>query len=185
MQPKQILYRFIFFRLMGWRIRGNFDPEIRKSVLMIIPHTSWMDFVIGLFARGIIGLEMNYVAKKELFKPPFGWWFRWMGGAPLDRSGSLNTVDAIVRVFESRKIFRMAIASEGTRKRVSELKTGFYFIALKANVPIIPVAFDYKAKEVRIGNAFYPCGNYPDDLKKLAVNFNGAQGRFADQGYQF
>src|SRR5690606_41912527 len=72
-------------------------------------------------ALPIFGLEMHYVAKKELFDSPFGWWFRWMGGAPLDRSGSLNTVDAIVRVFQSREVFRMAIAPEGTRKKVNEL----------------------------------------------------------------
>ncbi|RZJ31399.1 MAG: acyltransferase, partial [Flavobacterium sp.] len=133
---RKIIYRLIFFRLMGWKISGRIDPEIKKSVLMIIPHTSWHDFYIGLFARGIIGLEMNYVAKKELFDFPFGWYFRWMGGAPLDRSGNLNKVDAIAEVFSNRDVFRMAIAPEGTRKPVANLKSGFYYIAMKAEVPV-------------------------------------------------
>lgn len=170
---------------MGWKITGWMDPSIRKSVLMVMPHTSWHDFYIGLFARGIIGLEMHYVAKKELFDSPFGWWFRWMGGAPLDRSGSLNTVDAIVRVFQSREVFRMAIAPEGTRKKVNELKSGFYYIALNAEVPIIPIAFDYGKKEVKIGNPFYPTGDYQSDLEVLSETYNGVVGRFPEQSFIF
>ena len=102
---KKRLYEFIFFRLMGWKIDGAFDPSIKKCVIMVMPHTSWHDFYIGLFARGIIGLEMHYVAKKELFRFPFGAFFRWMGGAPLDRSGKQNKVDAIARIFSGRSRF--------------------------------------------------------------------------------
>lgn len=182
---KRFLYKIIFCKLMGWKITGWMDPSIRKSVLMVMPHTSWHDFYIGLFARGIIGLEMHYVAKKELFDSPFGWWFRWMGGAPLDRSGSLNTVDAIVRVFQSREVFRMAIAPEGTRKKVNELKSGFYYIALNAEVPIIPIAFDYGKKEVKIGNPFYPTGDYQSDLEVLSETYNGVVGRFPEQSFIF
>ncbi len=159
------------------------SPEIKKSVLMILPHTSWHDFYIGLFARGIIGLEMHYVAKKELFKFPFGGWFCWMGGAPLDRSGKCNKVDAIVEVFKKREVFRMAIAPEGTRKKVTELRTGFYYIALKARVPILPIAFDYGKKEVRIGEPFYPTGNISDDLRFLASHFKGVTGKIPEKGF--
>ena len=180
---KKIIYKFIFFRLMGWKISGRMNPEIKKSVLMIVPHTSWHDFYIGLFARGIIGLEMHYVAKKELFRFPFGWYFRWMGGAPLDRSGNLNKVDAIVNVFNDRTVFRMAIAPEGTRKKVDELKTGFYFIALNAKVPIIPVAFDYGKKIVSLGDPFYPTGNIDEDLKMLATHFIGVKGKIPEYGF--
>lgn len=168
---------------MGWKIVGHMDADIKKSVLMIIPHTSWHDFYIGLFARGIIGLEMHYVAKKELFRFPFKWYFEWMGGAALDRSGNLNKVDAIAEVFAKRAVFRMAIAPEGTRKKVNELKTGFYYIAVKANVPIIPVAFDYGKKEVKIGEAFYPTGNITEDFKVLARHFIGVEGKIPEYGF--
>jgi 1-acyl-sn-glycerol-3-phosphate acyltransferase len=100
-----------------------------------------------------------------------------MGGAALDRTGNLNKVDAIVGMFNRRKVFRMAIAPEGTRKKVTGLKTGFYYIALKANVPIIPVAFDYGRKEVKLGAPFYPTGDIDNDLKIIAKHFVGVKGK--------
>lgn len=183
---KKWWYKIIFFRLMGWSISGHMEPSIKKSVLMVLPHTSsWNDFYIGLFARGIIGLEMHYVAKAELFRFPFGFYFRWMGGAPLDRSGNQHKVDAIVEVFRKRDLFRMAIAPEGTRKKVNTLKTGFYFIAHKAKVPIIPIAFDYATKTVKLGEAFYPTGNLQDDLPVLLSHFKGSVGKFPEKSFSF
>lgn len=170
---------------MGWKILGDFDPKIKKSVLMVLPHTSWHDFYIGLFTRGIIGLEMHWVGKKELFKFPFGGYFRWMGGAPLDRSGGLNKVDSIAEIFKKREVFRMAIAPEGTRKKTDDLKTGFYYIALKAGVPIIPIAFDFGKKTVRIGNPFHPTGNITSDLDILLSHFKNVKGKIPENGFDF
>jgi 1-acyl-sn-glycerol-3-phosphate acyltransferase len=100
---KKGIYKFIFFRLMGWKIEGSFDTGIKKCVITVVPHTSWHDFYLGIFTRGIIGLEMNFIGKKELFRFPFGYYFRWMGGAPIDRTGSLNKVDAIAKIFEKKQ----------------------------------------------------------------------------------
>lgn len=180
---KRRFYRWIFFRLLGWTIVGKMDPQIKRSVLMVLPHTSWHDFYIGLLARGIIGLEMNYVAKKELFRFPFGIYFRYMGGAPIDRSGRSNKVDLIARIFERREVFRIAISPEGTRKSVAILKTGFYFIAAAASVPIIPVAFDYRTRSVRIANAFSPSGDYESDLNQILQHFIGVSGKIPNQGF--
>ena len=182
---KRFLYKLIFCSILGWSITGSMDPNIRKCVLMVLPHTSWQDFFVGLFSRGIIGLDMHFVAKKEFFRFPFGWWFRWMGGAPIDRSKNANHVDAIARVFEKRDIFRMAIAPEGTRGKVSTLKSGFYYIALSARVPIIPVAFDYGKKEVRLGSPLYPTGNYQHDLEILSENFRDTMGKFPQKSFSF
>ncbi len=168
---------------MGWKIEGTIDENIKKCVLMVIPHTSWHDFYLGIFTRGITGIEMNYIAKKELFRFPFGFYFRWMGGAPVDRTGSLNKVDAIAKIFENHNEFRLAIAPEGTRKKVTELKSGFYYIACKANVPIVPAAFDFGRKTVNIGKPFYPTSNYENDLKILLKHFGGAIGKVP--GYSF
>lgn len=180
---KKIIYKIIFFRLMGWKIVGKMDPEIKKSILIVVPHTSWHDFYIGLFTRGIIDLEMNFVAKKELFKFPFGYYFRWMGGTPLNRNSRQNTVEAISEIFENREIFRLAIAPEGTRKKVYDWKTGFYYIALKAAVPIIPIAFDYAKKEVVLHEAFYPTGKIDLDFKILKANYNGIIGKIAKNSF--
>ena len=181
---KKSIYKFIFFRLMGWKIVETIDSEIKKCVLMVMPHTSWNDFFIGLFSRGIIGLEMHWVGKKELFKFPLKYFFRWMGGTPLDRSGGKNKVDSIVEIFKSKKIFRMAIAPEGTRKKVTELKTGFYYIAHKANVPIIPVAFDFIKKEVNIGDPYFTTEDINVDLQMILKHFIGVKGKFPAYSFE-
>lgn len=181
---KKQLYQFIFLRLMGWKIVGSIAPSVKKCVMIVIPHTSWHDFYLGLFTRGIIGLDMHWVGKKELFRFPFGAYFRWMGGAPLDRSGGLNKVDSIAAIFEKRDVFRMAISPEGTRSKVSQLKTGFYFIALKAKVPIVPVAFDYGKKEVRLGAPFYPTADYDADMQVLSPFFKGVTGKIPQQCFK-
>ncbi len=180
---KKRLYEFIFFRLMGWKIIGSFDEKIKKSVLAVMPHTSNFDFFIGLFVRGIANQEMNFVGKKELFIFPFGYYFKSIGGAPLDRSGGKNLVDSIVDVYNSREVFRLGIAPEGTRKKVNEIRTGFYYIALKANVSIIPVAFDYSKKEVRIGAPFYVTGNFDEDMKSLLPHYKGAIGKVPERSF--
>lgn len=168
---------------MRWKIQGTIDENVKKCVLMVMPHTSWHDFYVGIFTRGIINLEMNFIGKKELFRFPFGYYFRWMGGAPIDRVGSLNRVEAISKIFENRDEFRLAISPEGTRKKTSELRTGFYYIASKANVPIIPVAFDFSKKTVTIVKPFYPTSNYEADLKILLNHFKGVMGRIPKSGY--
>lgn len=168
---------------MGWKIKGTIAPENKKCIMIVLPHTSWHDFYLGIFTRGILGLEMNFVAKKELFRFPFGWYFKWMGGAPLNRQKNENKVDAIAKVFETKEVFRLAIAPEGTRKKVTDWKTGFYYIAIKANVPIIPVAFDFGKKEVKLADPFYPTGNIESDLKELQQNYIGVVGKIAKYSF--
>lgn len=181
---KKQLYEWIFFRLMGWKIEGSIDPAIKKCVMMVMPHTSAHDFYVGIFTKGITGLEMNWVGKKELFRFPLGFYFRYMGGEPLDRAGGLNKVDSIAAIFQRKETFRLAIAPEGTRKKVNELKTGFYYIALKANVPIIPVAFDYANKVVSFGKPLMPTGNLEEDLIILNKHFIGVLGKIPEKGFK-
>lgn len=174
------LARFIFFRILGWKLYNNFDPKIKKCVVIVAPHTSSYDFLIGILVRRIMGVDINFVGKKELFRPPFGWYFKMVGGAPLDRTGNQKKVDAIAEIFESRDIFRLALAPEGTRKKTERWKTGFYFIALKAKVPVIPVVFDFGTKTVRIEEAFYPSGNLDRDLAEIQKYYEGVQGKIPE-----
>ena len=180
---KKQLYKWIFFKLMGWKIVGTIDTDIKKCVLMVLPHTSAHDFYLGIFTRGITELEMNFVGKKELFRFPLGWYFRYMGGEPLDRSGGLNKVDSIAAIFQRKEVFRLAVAPEGTRNKVTELKTGFYYIALKANVPIVPVAFDFGKKEVNLGNPVFPTGDIETEIEILKKHFIGVKGKIPENGY--
>ena len=182
---KKQIYKWIFFDLMGWKIVGGIESEVKKCVMMVMPHTSNHDFYLGVFTRGIVGLEMNWIGKKELFMFPFNYYFKYMGGEPLDRSGGLNKVDAIASIFKRRDEFRLAVAPEGTRKKVSQLKTGFYYIALKAEVPIIPVAFDFRKKEVYLGKPFFPTSNYEADLNELKKHFVGVEGKIPTNGYDW
>jgi 1-acyl-sn-glycerol-3-phosphate acyltransferase len=180
---KKLIYKFIFFRIMGWKIVGSIDPSLKKCVLMVMPHTSAHDFYLGIFTRGITGLEMNFVGKKELFRFPLGGYFRYMGGEPLDRAGGLNKVDAIAAIFTKRDTFRLAVAPEGTREKVTSLKTGFYYIALKANVSIVPVAFDFGKKEVNLGAPLLPTGNVQKEMEILLGHYKDVLGKIPEKGY--
>ena len=180
---KQIIYKFIFCKIFGWKVVGTIAPEVKKCVLIAVPHTSWWDFFLGIFSRGILNIEINYVAKKELFVFPFNYFFTWTGGTPLNRQKNENKVDTIAKIFQEKEVFRLAIAPEGTRKKVTEWKTGFYYIALKANVPIVPVAFDYGRKEVVYNEPFYPTGNIEADIKFLESYYKGVIGKVPELSY--
>lgn len=181
---KQRLYKFIFFRILGWKLIGTIDTSVKKCVVPVIPHTANVDFLIALLVRGIMNVEINFVGKKELFVFPLGLYFKSVGGAPLDRTGGKNNVDASAEVFSKHDVFRLSISPEGTRKKVTELRTGFYYIALKANVPIIPVAFDYGKKEVKVGNPFWVTGNYEEDMKVFLIFFKDVKGKFPERGFE-
>lgn len=162
---------------MDWTVEGSFDPAVKKSVVIVVPHTSWHDFPVGVYARRILKTKINFVAKKELFKWPFGAYFRWMGGTPLDRTSGQNKVEAIAQIFKEKDEFRLALAPEGTRKKVESWKTGYYYIAQAANVPIIPVGFDYSTKTVKVGAPFYTTGNIEADTIELRKFYHGVVGK--------
>ncbi|MFO7744800.1 MAG: 1-acyl-sn-glycerol-3-phosphate acyltransferase [Psychroflexus sp.] len=174
------LSKFIFQSLLGWSIEGQFDKAIPKTVVTVLPHTSWHDFYIGALTRKIVNTPIHYVAKKELFDSPFGWYFKWMGGEPIERTTKQNKVEQIVKLFNSKEEFRLAIAPEGTRKKVEKWRSGFYYIAYNANVPITAVAFDYSTKTVKISKPFYATGNYEKDLLDLQKFYKGVVGKIPE-----
>jgi 1-acyl-sn-glycerol-3-phosphate acyltransferase len=159
----KLLWR-LFLRSKGWNTPESFPyHHLKKYIIIVGPHTSNWDFVIGVAYRNI--LDMNYVrflGKAELFKPPFGWIFQALGGIPVDRKANHNLVDVVASLFVERESFAIAIAPEGTRKKVEKLKTGFYYIAAKASVPIIMVGLDYKHKTLRFSEPLYPSSQAQD-----------------------
>lgn len=176
------LAKFIYFKILGWKINGTF-PKVDKCVVIVVPHTHWVDFFLGLLVRKVVNQEINYIGKKSLFKPPFGWFFRWTGGAPVDRSKNSNTVETIAQIFQERKVFRFALAPEGTRKKVDELKTGFYHIAKTAKVPIIMVAFDFGKKEVKISEPFYTTVDMEQDFGHIHNFYKGVVGKVPEYSF--
>jgi 1-acyl-sn-glycerol-3-phosphate acyltransferase len=173
----RFLYNF-FFRLFGWKIDGKM-PEEKKYIIIVAPHTSNWDFMIGLCVRSILRFDAKFLGKKELFRFPFGALFRWLGGLPVDRSRNVNMVDAVAQLYRQHDRLIIAMAPEGTRKYVDKWKTGFYFIALKANVPILLASFDYPSKTVFASSFFYPTGNLNEDMKKIFAFYRDKQGKFA------
>jgi 1-acyl-sn-glycerol-3-phosphate acyltransferase len=176
------LAKFIYFNLLGWKIVGNknFSQDtVKKAVIIAAPHTTWHDFYIGLLLRKITGTKTNYVGKKELFVWPFGYYFKAIGGKPLDRTSGQNKVEAIAQLFEGEEEFRLTLAPEGTRKKVAKWKTGFYYIAKTANVPIIMFTLDFKNKQNKISEPFYPTDDIEADFKVMRGFFEGVQGKIA------
>ncbi len=174
------LAKLVFYNILGWKLENNFDPSIKKCIVIVAPHTSSYDFLIGILVRKIMDVQINFIGKKELFKPPFGWYFRMVGGAPIDRTGNQKKVDAIAQIFQEKDVFRLALSPEGTRKKTDKWKTGFYFIALKADVPIIRVSFDYGNKKVKISDAFWPSGDFEKDYDEIFNYYKGVQGKIPE-----
>jgi 1-acyl-sn-glycerol-3-phosphate acyltransferase len=168
---------------MKWRLEGNVDfskNTIKKAVIIAAPHTSWHDFYIGLLLRKITGIKANFIGKKELFKWPFGIYFRSIGGKPVDRSSKANMVEQIVQIFEQEEEFRLTLAPEGTRKKVKDWKTGFYYIAKEARVPIIMFTLDFEHKRNVISEPFYPSGDIDKDFQYIRGFFKDVKGKIPE-----
>lgn len=166
----------LVFRLSGWKLAGDVPWHLPKSLIIVCPHATWKDFPIGLGARSMMNMPVNFWGKKELFDGPFGGLFSWLGGYPVDRAKNNNLVSAIVDIYHSKETFHAVLAPEGTRKDVAALKTGFYYIAVQANVPIIMIGFDYVNKEIRIREPFTPTGDFEKDKLVIAEYYQSIPG---------
>jgi len=176
-----MISKFIFKTIFGWKLVNDFSRDIKKYVIIAAPHTSWQDFPIGILARNTSGIKINFIGKDSLFKGPFGFIFRSLGGTPVNRSESNNLVDAIIKVFNSKEEFRLALSPEGTRKKVEKWKTGFYYIAKGANVPIVMATLDYKNKQVKISEPYYTTDNKEKDFEYFKSFFTPDMAKKATQ----
>jgi 1-acyl-sn-glycerol-3-phosphate acyltransferase len=159
------IYTF-FLKLFGWNYALSVViPD--KCVLCVAPHTSNWDYIVGmLFYRGIGG-KPHVLMKKELFFFPLNYFFISLGAVPVDRKQKTSVSTQMVEWFQSQDNFQLAVAPEGTRSRNAQWKTGFYYIALSAGVPITLAYIDYNKKEVGIKTVFYPTGNVESDMEEI------------------
>jgi len=161
-----------FFNYKGWKIKGSIPANIQKCVIIAAPHTSNWDFVYSLGALKILGYKVNYMVKKELFIFPFSILLKMSGGISVDRKKNSNVVDEMVdKINVSEHIFLM-LSAEGTRKRVDKWKSGFYYVAQKANVPVCTGFLDYAKKEAGFGPVIQITGNTEDDLAKIKAFYS-------------
>lgn len=166
----------LILKLLGWKLIVDIPADLKKYIVAVAPHTSWKDFPLGLFIRSAMDRKIYYLGKKELFDSPIGFFFRWTGGKPVDRKHARGVVDEVVKLFATNEEFAIAIAPEGTRKPVTSLKTGFYFMARKAGVPVIPCLFDFEHKTVHFLKPFYPTEDTEKDLDTIWNFYRGVKG---------
>jgi 1-acyl-sn-glycerol-3-phosphate acyltransferase len=167
-------------KLRGWKLQGM-PPTEPKYVLIAVPHTSNWDFPLSLAMAFVYRFDMHWMGKDSLFKGWRGPIMRWMGGIPIDRSSSNNVVAQTIEAFNLSDRLVIAVPPEGTRSRVDKWKTGFYYIALGAKVPIALGFLDYKRKAGGFLSAFYPTGDAEKDIVAMRGCYAGISGKNTSQ----
>ena len=160
----------LVLRALGWRIAGEL-PNCAKCVVIAAPHTSTADIVVGVACKMAVGLRASWLGKHTVHKPPLSWLLTYLGGIAVDRSAPHGVVGELTRQFRERPALWLGVAPEGTRRRVTRWKTGFYRVALSAGVPIVTLALDYRDRVARLGPPFTPTGDYAADLLVLRGRF--------------
>jgi 1-acyl-sn-glycerol-3-phosphate acyltransferase len=163
-------------RLLGWKVEARL-PNTRKFVLVGAPHTSNWDFIMMLLIMNALGLQLNWVGKDSLFNGSFGGLMRRLGGIPVDRSARNGFVDQMVAEFDRREAMILVIAPEGTRGKSEYWKTGFYYIAQGAKVPIALGYVDYAQKVGGIGGSLQPSDDIQADMIPIARFYAGITGK--------
>ena len=171
-----------FLRLNGWRIEGRLLPQARKSVFIAAPHTSNWDLPFTLMVAFALRLNIYWMGKAGIFRWPFGPLMRWLGGISVDRNKSSNLVAASAQaIIDADGPLQLVVPPEGTRGKTRHWKTGFYYIALQAKVPIVLAYMDYERKVSGLGPLFTPSGDIDADMAEIKRFYAPIKGRRADR----
>ena len=175
-------FSIAFLRLTGWQCLGSLPPNGSKSVLIAAPHTSNWDLPYTLMVAFALRLNIYWMGKEQLFKPPFRGIMMWLGGIPVDRSKSTNLVAASVDAIKTADgPLQLIVPPEGTRSNTRYWKTGFYFIAVGAQVPIVMAYMDYEKKISGLGPVFQPTGDVEADMTAIKAFYAPFKGKNAGQ----
>jgi len=169
----------VLLKILGWKATGGL-PQKLKYVLIVAPHTSNWDLFYGIILAFALRLDACYVAKKELFRGLFSPLMKWSGGIPIDRLSSSHFVEHMVSTFKESEKFILAVAPEGTRHRKDCWKSGFYHIALNANVPILLAFVDYASKTGGAGPLIYPTGDLEQDMSIIRNFYLTVKGKYPE-----
>jgi 1-acyl-sn-glycerol-3-phosphate acyltransferase len=171
-----------FLKATGWKIHGQLPANGRKSVLIAAPHTSNWDLPYTLMVAFALRLNVYWMGKQSLFKAPFRGVMLWLGGIPIQRESSNNVVEASIAAIQNADgPVQLIVPPEGTRSKARYWKTGFYYIALGANVPIVMAYMDYARKESGLGPVFEPTGNIEADMVTIQAFYAPFKGKNPDQ----
>jgi len=161
--------------LLGWKVILNIPPT-KKFVAVGAWHTSNIDFILAVLAAGAMGLPIKFIGKKALVEGKLGWLMKRLGIIGVDRSKRNNVVKQIAKKFEESDELYLVVPAEGTRSKAEYWKTGFYYIALEAKVPIAFGVIDAGKKEIGIFGWFEPTGNREEDFAKIIDYFKDKRG---------
>ena len=167
---------WLLFKRMKWTANIT-EEHPDKYIICLAPHTSNWDFIIGTLFNGARGLKCNFLMKKEWFFFPLGILFRRMGGIPVYRQKHTSMTDAMAESARQSSSFHLCITPEGTRSRVEEWKKGFYFIAQKAQLPILLYGLDYERKLIQCNKTIIPTGDLEADMRTIKLYFKDFKGR--------
>ena len=165
-----------YLSLFGWKIDGG-TPSVSKAVGIAYPHTSNWDLPFTLAICWALGLRINWLGKTSLFKPPFGGIMKLVGGIPVVRSRSTNAVRAIAESLADLDEVLVIIPPEGTRSKSGRWKSGFYWIAVEAKIPLVLGYLDYPRKTGGFGKVFWPSGDIAADMEKIRAFYKGKEGK--------
>jgi 1-acyl-sn-glycerol-3-phosphate acyltransferase len=168
----------LFFKMAGWTVEGTLPAGAHKAVLIAAPHTSNWDLPYTLMCAFVLQLNIYWMGKAQLFRPPFRGVMMWLGGIPVDRSRSNQLVAAAAEaIVHADGPVQLVVPPEGTRSKVRTWKTGFYYIAASAQVPIVLAFMDYPRKRCGLGPLFQPTGNIEADMEAIKAFYAPIQGR--------
>jgi 1-acyl-sn-glycerol-3-phosphate acyltransferase len=168
--------------LFGWKIDKTIPLNVNKCVVIMGPHTSNWDYILGKSAFSHYGIESRFLIKKELFRFPLGWLLKRLGGIPVDRTKSNNLTQSAVEIFNSHENMYMVFSPEGTRKYSPNWKRGFYHIAVAAKVPIYLCYADYERKIAGFHSLFVPTGDLDADIRAIKKIYSQYKGKYPEQG---
>lgn len=174
------LLSIVMLKILGWRRSGQ-APGIPKYVMIAAPHTSNWDFPIGLAIMLSFKMKFRWLGKESLFRWPLGILFKWLGGIPINRAKSGDMVAQTIQAFKEKAKMVMVVAPEGTRKKDKYWKTGFYYIAKGANVPIVMGFIDYMRKTGGFGPTIEPTGNIESDMEKIRAFYDNVMGKIPEK----
>ena len=165
--------------VFGWDTEGD-HPQVEKAVIIAAPHTTNWDLPHMLAAALIFRVRISWMGKHTLFKPPFGWFMRMLGGVPVDRRAPGGLVQQVADTFGQHDKLLLAVPPSGTRGKRPHWKSGFYWIAHTAQIPVVCGYLDYRRKRACLGYTFTPTGDVKADMDKVRAFYDGVQGKYPD-----